>query len=174
MSATPVRRIAYAGVVAALVYAALKSAWGLGATVGITDVARFERFVGGFGGFAWFATWGTVVLAVLAAGLLLALVEPWGQRLPRRTLRAAAWLGAAVLAVPGFAGVAESVLTYAGVLAEHDDGMAEWVFLLTYGCFSVLSVALAASARYGPLAQARSASARRSVGGPTRPSACVD
>ena len=148
VSATAVRRTAYAGVVAALVYATLKAAWGLGATVGITDMAAFDRFVAGFGSFEWIATWGTVVLALLAAGLLLALVEPWGQRLPRRTLRAAAWFGAAVLAVPGFAGVAESVLTYAGVLDEHDNGMAEWVFLLTYGSFSMLSIALASSAWY--------------------------
>jgi len=149
MSCSLVRRTAYAGVGAALAYAALKAAWALGSTAGITDVAAFERFVDRFGSFEWAATWGTVVLAVAAAALLLALVEPWGRRLPRRPLRIAAWLGAAVLAIPGFVGFAESLLTYAGVLDTHDNGIAEWVFLLTYGSFAVLSIALAAAAWRG-------------------------
>ena len=141
-----VRRIAHAGVAAALVYAALKSAWGLGSRVGITDRAAFERFEAGFGAFGWAATWGTAALALVAAGLLLALVEPWGRPLRRRPLRIAAWGGAVVLAVPGFPGVAESLLSIAGVLDGHDNGIAEWVFLVTYGAFSVLGVALAAAA----------------------------
>lgn len=143
-----VRRIAHAGVVAALVYAALKAAWGLGSTAGITDPAAFERFVAGFGAFGWAATWGTVLLALVAAALLLALVHPCGRRLPRRPLEIAAWLGAVVLALPGFPGLAEALLIFAGVLDEHDNGMAEWVFLVTYGAFAVLSVALASSAWY--------------------------
>jgi hypothetical protein len=123
MPVTPAaRRTAHAGVVAALVYA-------------------------GFGAFGWAATWGTVALALVAAALLLALVEPWGRRLRRRPLIVAAWLGAAVLAVPGFPGVVESLLILAGALDGHDNGMAEWVFLVTYGAFSVLSVALAVSAQ---------------------------
>jgi len=149
MSCTAVRRIAYAGVGAAAAYAALKAAWALGSTAGITDVAAFERFVDRFGRFEWAATWGTVALAGVAAALLLALVEPFGRRLPRRPLRAAALIGAAVLAVPGFAGLAESLLTYADVVEEGDNGMAAWVFLVTYGSFAVLSVALAAAAWRG-------------------------
>src|SRR3712207_8696606 len=39
-------------------------------SVGISDVAAFERFVAGFGRFEWVATWGTAVLAVFAAALL--------------------------------------------------------------------------------------------------------
>ena len=154
MTCSTVRRIVYAGVVAALVYAAIKAAWGLGSTVGIADVAAFERFAAGFGRFEWLATWGTVVLAVVAAGLLLALVEPWGRRLPERALRAAAWLGAAVLAVPGFAGLFESLMTYAGLVDAHDNGMAQWVFLVVYGSFAVLSLALGIAAWRGCIAVA--------------------
>ena len=146
MTCSAVRRIVHAGVLAALVYAALKAAWGLGSTVGITDAAAFERFEDRFGSLGWLATWGTVVPALVAAALLLALVEPWGRRLPRRPLRIAAWLGAAVLAVPGFAGLAESLMTYAGLVDTHDTGMAGWVFLVVYGSFAVLSVALAIAA----------------------------
>ena len=132
--------------VAALAYAALKTAWALGSRIGVTDRAAFARFEAGFGDFAWVATWGTVVLAIVAALLLLTLAERWFGWLPRRPLRAAAWVGAAVLVVPGFGGLAESLLIYATVLDGHDNGMAGWVFLLTYGAFSVLTVALAVTA----------------------------
>ena len=142
----PVRRTAHAGVVAALVYAALKAAWGLGSTVGITDPAAFERFEAGFGAWSWAATWGTVLLAFVAVALLLALVEPWGRRLRRRPLRIAAWCGAVVLAVAGVPALGESLLSVAGVVDAHDNGLAEWVFVVVYGAFSVLSVALASSA----------------------------
>ena len=147
VTSSAVRFTVYAGVAAATAYGALKTAWGLGSTVGVTDRAALDRFVAGFGKFEWLATWGTVALAGVAAALLLALVEPWGKRLPRRPLRVAAWLGAVVLAFPGFAGLTESLLTYAGVLETHDNGLAEWVFLLTYASFAMLAVALVVAAR---------------------------
>lgn len=141
-----VRRTAHAGVLAAVAYAALKAAWGFGSTVGVTDVTAFERFTASFGDFEWLATWGTTALALVAAAILLALVEPWGARLPRLPLRLLAWAGAAGLAVPGFLGVGESLLTYAGLLDAHDNGLAEWVFLTVYGSFAVLAVAFVAAA----------------------------
>ena len=92
------------------------------------------------------ATWGTTALALLAAAILLALVEPWGARLSRRPLRLPAWASAVVLAIPGFLGVGESLLTYAGLIDAHDNGMAEWVFLVVYGSFAMLTVAFVIAA----------------------------
>lgn len=146
MSCAAVRRTAYAGVAAALVYAALKAAWGLGSRVGVNDADAFDTFVARFGSLEWVATWGTVGLALVAAALLLALL-----RSDARPLRISAWLGAAALAVPGFAGLAEAVLIAAGALDAHDTGLANWVFLVTYGAFSVLAVAFAATARHARL-----------------------
>lgn len=83
---TTVRRTAHAGVVAALAYAALKTAWALGSTFGVTDVAALDRFAESFGDLEWMATWGTSALALVAATIVLALVEPWGARLPRMPL----------------------------------------------------------------------------------------
>ena len=42
-----------------------------------------------------------VVLKLLGGVLALALVQPWGERLPRRPLLVVAWAGAAVLTVYG-------------------------------------------------------------------------
>lgn len=52
------------------------------------------------------------VLAMFAAGLVvpLALVRPVDRKIPRRILLALAWLGCAVLAVRGGAGIVDSLL----------------------------------------------------------------
>jgi hypothetical protein len=142
MSCAAVRRTAHAGVAAALAYAALKAAWGLGSRVGVTDPEAFDAFAARFGALEWVATWGTVALALVAAGLLLALL-----RVRARPLRVAAWLGAAVLAIPGFGGLAEALLIAAGAIDAHDNGLAPWVFVLTYGAFSVLAVAFVVASR---------------------------
>lgn len=147
MTFLTVRRTAHLGVLAALAYAGLKTAWGFGSTVGVVDVVAFERFTSAFGNLEWLATWGTTALALLAATILLALVEPWGTRLPRRPLRLLAWTGALVLAIPGFLGVGESLLTYVSLLDPHENGMAEWVFLVVYGSFAMLTVAFVVAAR---------------------------
>lgn len=66
-----------------------------------------------------------VVLAMFAAGLVvpLALVRPWGRRAPRWTLLALAWLGCAVLAARGAAGVADSLGRATGVLPRGLTGL---------------------------------------------------
>ena len=50
------------------------------------------------------------VLKVLGGVLALALVQPWGERLPRRPLQALAWAGAAVLTVYGLVQIVAIVL----------------------------------------------------------------
>ncbi len=75
---------AYVGCAAAAGYAILKAAWALGNTFGANaDAAAWEEFLALMGG-PIVALWGTVLLALLAAAILLSLVQPWGQRIPRR------------------------------------------------------------------------------------------
>jgi Protein of unknown function (DUF3995) len=50
--------------------------------------------------------WIVVLLCAVGFGVALALVRPWGRRLPLRPLRAAAWTASAMLTLRGVAGVA--------------------------------------------------------------------
>ena len=59
------------------------------------DASAWEEFLALMGG-PIVALWGTVLLALLAAAILLSLVQPWGQRISRRLRASLAWLGFAV------------------------------------------------------------------------------
>jgi len=50
--------------------------------------------------------WIVVLLCAIGFGVALALVRPWGRRLPQRPLLAAAWTASAMLTLRGVAGVA--------------------------------------------------------------------
>jgi hypothetical protein len=50
--------------------------------------------------------WVVVLLCAIGFGVALALVSPWGRRLPKRPLLAAAWTASAMLTLRGVAGVA--------------------------------------------------------------------
>jgi len=99
---------AAAGAAAAVTYGAIKANWAFGGTLGLRGAPPWETGEGGWAGAGgavrFLAFEGTVVLAAAAVALLLALVSPWGRRLPRRPLAAAAWLGCAAVGEPGSAG----------------------------------------------------------------------
>jgi hypothetical protein len=61
-------------------------------------------------------TWATGVLKVIAGLLALALVRPWGRRIPRRLLLVAVWGTGALLTLYGGAGLIEKALMEAGVI----------------------------------------------------------
>lgn len=65
------------------------------------------------------------VLAMFVAGLVvsLALVRPWGRKIPRRMLLILAWLGCAVLAARGGAGIVDHLGRVAGVLPRGLTGL---------------------------------------------------
>ena len=50
--------------------------------------------------------WVVVLLCAVGFGVALALIRPWGRRLPRQLLLAAAWTATAMLTLRGVAGVA--------------------------------------------------------------------
>jgi hypothetical protein len=151
MTALPERRllVALAGCLAAAGYGALKLAWGLDSTIGFDGPPPWKTGEGAWGRMSRFETFlaleGTALLALLAAAILLALLRLWRRALPRRLLRALAWLGAAVMLVPGVLGTASVVAVLIG-LNEKNDPLDLWVFALVYGCFLVLGASLAAMA----------------------------
>lgn len=60
--------------------------------------------------------WVTGLLKVAGGVLALALVQPWGRRLPRRWLMGGAWAGAVLLTVYGTVQVSSVALVALGVL----------------------------------------------------------
>lgn len=152
-----VRRLAYAGTVAFLPYAAMKTTWAVGGTfAGLSGAQLTRDFArGGASGLVLrLESWGidvTALLAVLGLVLLFGLVRPWGQALPRWLLLTPACVGAATLAPYGVAGVVYCGLGTAGVVAvprgqfpsPSDALLVCWCGL---GAFAVFGVALAAAA----------------------------
>jgi hypothetical protein len=139
---------AVAGAAAALAYGALKAVWAVGGTLGVRHT---PPWVDGMPGWQHFlAFWGTVALAVLAAAILLALVRPWGRAVPRRPLRAVAWLGAALMTSVGTLGSMPMVAYHLGLrdlsADEISGALAPGVYTFVYGSFLVLGVAFAATA----------------------------
>jgi len=142
----PATWAAYAGSAGALGYAMLKLSWSFGGSIGVHGTPAWDRPGAPDGVLHFLAFEGTVVLAILAAGILLALVKPWGCRV-RRPVRRLAWLGAALMLPVGLVGLATTIAEWIGLSAPGDDGgLALGVFGFVYGCFLVLGVAFAATA----------------------------
>ena len=104
---------AYAAAAWALAFAAMSFYWALGGrasigtqAVGIQEQIDEPAFVA--------VLWATGALKVVAGAIALALVRPWGARLPRRLLLAAAWATAALLLLYGGLGLIQAVLWETG------------------------------------------------------------
>lgn len=98
--------IEYGAAFWALIFAALHIAWAMGWYVGLDEeMARgaFER--------RWFLIYDLIAagLCVLAIAVALALVQRWGQRLPRLMISVLAWGCAGILALRAGAGVVKAV-----------------------------------------------------------------
>jgi hypothetical protein len=142
---------AYAAGALALASAAVSFYWVLGGTAGVDTLGgTLEELVR--------ARDPRVVALGLVAGLLkvaggllaLALVRPWGRRLPRRLLLATAWLASAVLTVYGAVLVAAGALVLGGVLdpAGPVDRTALWSRVLVWDLwFLVWGVLLGVATR---------------------------
>jgi hypothetical protein len=110
---------AYAAAWCALIFAVLTFYWALGGTFLLDtigqEVLRLARtrdttFV--------VAGWVSALLKLAGAVLALALVQPWGGRIPRRLLLGTATTGAVVLVLYGGLQIVVQVLVLLGVLAS--------------------------------------------------------
>jgi len=97
--------VGYGAALWALIFAALHLAWAMGWYVGLDheSAQAFQR--------RWFLVYGLVAagLCVLAFAVALALVQPWGRRLPYSLVSILALGGTGLLALRGAAGVAQDV-----------------------------------------------------------------
>lgn len=146
MTSTPHKQAitaAHVGCAAAAGYAAIKTAWGLGSTVGVRDSAVLKDFMAQIGG-PLIAVWATVLLALLAAAILQSLVQPWGRRIPRRLRASLAWLGFATMIPIGLLSLAGTVAkAFAG---QPDPMLSPAIYVYVYTCFVVLGLSFAVTA----------------------------
>lgn len=123
--------------------------WALGGRVGLATVGgSIEELARSGGAAATVVVWVTVVLKVVAVLLALALIRPWGARIPRIPLLLAGGIGAAILAVYGGILTIVGALALTGVLAT--DGVTDryaltWHVLLWDPVFLVWGLLLGAA-----------------------------
>ncbi|WP_423746692.1 DUF3995 domain-containing protein [Haladaptatus sp. SPP-AMP-3] len=96
------------------VFAAMSFYWALGGTTGLNTVSLGQEVAGE----SWFITalWLTGILKVGGGLLALALVQTWGQQIPRWLLLIAAWGVGAVLVIHGGDFVIQGALTETGLI----------------------------------------------------------
>lgn len=89
----------------ALIFAVLNVVWATGWHVGMDRELSRKAFQQ-----RWFLIYDLVVaeLCALAVWVALALVRPWGARLPRSLVGGLAWCGSGVLVLRGGAGAAQT------------------------------------------------------------------
>jgi uncharacterized protein DUF3995 len=112
------QRAAWAGYAAcawAFAFAAISFYWAAGGTVGaetigpaIVSQAHEPTFIA--------ILWITGALKLLGGAVALALVQPWGRRLPRWILLAAAWIGGGGAILYGGASFVQHVLMATGAI----------------------------------------------------------
>jgi hypothetical protein len=118
-SATGFRTLIWAGYAACawgLAFAAISFYWAAGGTAGavtigpaITGLAHDRAFIA--------VLWITGVLKVVGGLVALALVRPWGRRIPRWMLLWATWAGGILLALYGAASWIQHGMMVGGVLS---------------------------------------------------------
>ncbi len=108
---------AYAAAVAAFGYAAVSLYWAVGGTAGLSTVGGPAETMARSGGTAAVAVIAATVLLKTLGGLLaLAMVRPWGQRLPGHAVGIAGLAGSAVLILYGAAEVTGEALAETGAI----------------------------------------------------------
>lgn len=91
------------------------------------------------------ATWVAFMLKILGGVVALALVRPWGSRLPRRVVRYTASAGAVLLTAYGFLQTGTVALTGLGILDDTQDlssGALRWRLFLWEPWFLVWGLLL--------------------------------
>ncbi|UZN03692.1 DUF3995 domain-containing protein [Cellulomonas sp. S1-8] len=138
--------VGWGAAVCAFAFAAVSLAWALGSTVGLDTLGgSIERMARDRDPTLLAANAVALVLKVLGGVLALALVQPWGRRLPRRPLLALGWLGATVLVLYGVLQVASVALVAVGVIVPSEpisDQALAWRLLLWEPWFLVWGLLL--------------------------------
>jgi hypothetical protein len=115
-----VPRTAWAGYAACawgLIFAATSFYWGSGGRRGLDTLGgSIEKRAQAGDTLIYLAAWATGVLKVVGAALALALVRPWGARLPRRAVAVLGWIAAVVTSVYGAVLVTAGALVATGVV----------------------------------------------------------
>lgn len=96
---------AYTAAVWALIFAVLHVVWAFGWYVGLDQESAQQAFQR-----RWFLVYDLVVaaLCLLGVAVALALVQPWGQRVPRWLVGTFAWSGTGLLLLRGGAGAIQT------------------------------------------------------------------
>jgi Protein of unknown function (DUF3995) len=161
-----VNRAAYAAAAWALLFAAMSFYWALGGTLGLDTLGNeLEREARAREPETLALVWVTGLLKVAGAALALALVRPWGRRLPRRLLLFAAWAAGLGLLAYALANFVQHGLMEAGAVdtPEALGSYAVTWHLALWDPFWLLGGLLftAAARRYGRAGrESRAASAR--------------
>jgi Protein of unknown function (DUF3995) len=162
-----VNRAAYAAAAWALLFAAMSFFWALGGTLGLDTLGNeIEREARAREPDAIALVWVTGLLKVVGAGLALALVMPWGRRLPRRLLLPAAWAVGLLLIAYALANFVQHGLMKAGAIDTPEalgSSAATW-HLVFWDPFWLLGGVLftAAAWQYGRASRAPAGASARS------------
>ncbi|WP_441246789.1 hypothetical protein [Kitasatospora sp. McL0602] len=138
------RGLSGVAVAAAVPYLTLKLLWLCGSTVGFVDPADAQART------LWALNLASFGMDAVAVVLALALVRPWGRRLPAALPAFPMWVATGLL---GTLLAALPVDLLANLLlgpeqvppTQQADGLRPWVYVLVYGGFSVQGLALLAA-----------------------------
>lgn len=131
------RVAAAVAILAPLPYAAIKLAWGLGWTGGLSDPSVFDDvsfWSPGFGD--------TVIMAALGVATAAAMGAPLRGRVARLGLGFVGTVGSIMLLPVGLMAAVWLALAALGIEEIHDEAIRDWVFVVVYATFLVWGVAL--------------------------------
>lgn len=115
--------VAYAACGWALLFATLSFFWAAGGRTGLHPL----ELEGAPGDSVWIIiNLGAGIIKVLIGLLALALVQPWGQVIPRKLLRAGAWMLGVGMSLYGGLGLVSDVLHVTGIISDPANG--KWFF----------------------------------------------